>query len=440
MSSHFSEVNPHALAAIAASTEQHEVVAAQDIVCAESGMKLWAKGKTITPQLQENLLKRKLAQPLETSLTVKNGVSGSQIVDIAQRQLENHEALGKLAGRKAGVIISLLMDLELQPPIKLLMTAAQDRRDGSFEHAVAVCLTTTALALRAGWPNSVVENIVLAGLIHDVGELYVNPDYLQVKRQLTPEEWMHVVVHPKVGAMLLQEMTTYPPEVADMVFSHHERMDGTGYPRQLTGVNLGREAQVLSIAETVTGILVKRDNSICRAAFALKVILREYDPTLVGLLTSLANASACQLPMDFQLEAAIHSVQYQAQSLEKIVQTALTLSRTPLEPKLRQLAERCLALTSKLYASLIATGALEYCDYQQNIENDEAEILLSLEIIPSEIRWRIRSLARDIELAIRSCSPQQREPFAPLEQLLAQATTTPASAPFSAAEPQPVLD
>ena len=426
-------MNPHALAAIAASTEQHEVVAAQDIVCAESGMKLWAKGKTITPQLQEQLLKRKLTQPLETSLTVSDGVSGSKIVEIAQRQLESHEALGKLAGRKAGVIVSMLMDLELQAPIKLLMTAAQDRHDGSFEHAVAVCLATTSLALRAGWPNSVVENIVLAGLIHDIGELYVNPDYLQAKRQLTPEEWMHVVVHPKVGAMLLQETTTYPPEIADMVFSHHERMDGTGYPRQLTGVNLGREAQVLSIAETVTAILVKRDNSICRAAFALKVILREYDPTLVGLLTSLADASSCQLPLDFQLDTAIHSVQHQAQSLEAIVQAALLLSRMPLKPKLSQLAQRCLAVTSKLYASLKATGALEYCNYQQNIENDEAEILLSLEIIPSEIRWRMRSLARDIELVVRSCSPQEREPFAPLEQLLAEATLN-----FSAALPTAV--
>lgn len=415
------------------------MVAAHDIVCAESGMKLWAKGKTVTPQLQDKLLKRKLTQPIETSLTVKDGVKGSQIVEIAQRQLENHEALGKLAGRKAGVIVSLLMDLDLQAPIKLLMTAAQDRHDGSFEHAVSVCLTTTALALRAGWPNSVVEQVVLAGLIHDVGELYVNPEYLQAKRQLSPEEWMHVVVHPKVGAMLLQETTTYPSEIADMVFSHHERMDGTGYPRQLTGVNLGREAQVLSIAETVAAILVKRDNSICRAAFALKVILREYDPTLVGLLTSLVDSSTCQLPDDFQLDDAIQSVHHQAESLKAIVQAALMLSRVPLEPKLRQLAERCLAVTSKLYASLKATGASEYCNYEQNIENDSAEILLSLEIIPSEIRWRIRNLARDIELAVRSYNPQQREPFAPLEQLLAQATAQ-AHAYFSAVEAQAVLN
>jgi hypothetical protein len=260
----------------------------------------------------------------------------------------------------------------------------------------------------------------MAGLIHDLGEMYINPEYLQAKRELTSQEWLHVVAHPKVGAMLLQEMTPYPPQVGQMVLSHHERMDGTGYPRQLAGKHFTREAQLLSMAETITGILTRRDNALCRAAFALKIILREYDPNLVGLITTLADPAACRLPDGFKLAQAMEHLHGQAEQLKSALQTALELSRAKLAPDAKMLAQRCFNLISKLYASLAATGALEYCHYKEDLESDEAEILLSLDVIPAEIRWRMRSLSRDIELATRRFNAEDREPFVPLEAILNQ--------------------
>jgi response regulator RpfG family c-di-GMP phosphodiesterase len=381
---------------------------------------LWAKGKPVNSQLQEKLLKRKLTQPIEMSLQVKDGINGEKIFQTAQHLISQHEALSILAGQNASNLLAMLGRSELAPPVQLLMTSAVDRNDGSFEHAVAVCLTCTALAIRGGWPESSVETVAVAGLIHDIGEMYINPEYLQAKRELTPQEWLHVVAHPKVGAMLLQEMTPYPPQVAEMVLSHHERMDGTGYPRQLAGKHFTREAQLLSIAETITGILTRRDNALCRAAFALKIILREYDPNLVGLITTLADPAACRLPDGFKLAQAMEHLHGQAEQLKSALQTALELSRAKLSPDAKMLAERCFNLISKLYASLAATGALEYCHYKENLESDEAEVLLSLDVIPAEIRWRMRSLARDIELGTRKFSEQDRDPFTSLEGILTQ--------------------
>lgn len=416
----FSQTNEFALSTIASSTDKREVIAADNIVDAESGVMLWAKGKPVNSQLQEKLLKRKLTQPIEMSLQVKDGINGEKIFQTAQHLISQHEALSILAGQNASNLLAMLGRSELAPPVQLLMTSAVDRNDGSFEHAVAVCLTCTALAIRGGWPESSVETVAVAGLIHDIGEMYINPEYLQAKRELTPQEWLHVVAHPKVGAMLLQEMTPYPPQVAEMVLSHHERMDGTGYPRQLAGKHFTREAQLLSIAETITGILTRRDNALCRAAFALKIILREYDPNLVGLITTLADPAACRLPDGFKLAQAMEHLHGQAEQLKSALQTALELSRAKLSPDAKMLAERCFNLISKLYASLAATGALEYCHYKENLESDEAEVLLSLDVIPAEIRWRMRSLARDIELGTRKFSEQDRDPFTSLEGILTQ--------------------
>lgn len=418
MSSVFSETNEHALATITASTEKREVIAADDIRCAESGVLLWAKGKSITPQLQDKLLRRKLTKPIEMSLTVANGLNGAKLAEIAQPLLDNHDPLTRLAGHKVAKVMQAVSEIDIQGPVQLLMTSAGDRNDGTLEHAVAVCMVATSLGLRAGWPDSMIERVTLASLLHDIGELYINPEYLTTKRELEPHEWLHVVAHPKVGAMLIEEMTSYPPHVADMVSAHHERMDGTGYPRQLSGSHFSREAQLVSIAETITNILMRRDNALCRAAFALKLILREYDPTLVGLLTPLADPDQCHLPENFNLNGAMDKLQKQSEQLKSAVQTALSLSRTKLPPKAKLLADRCFSLTSKLYASLTATGALQYCTYKQDPEGDEAEVLLSLDIIPSEIRWRMRNLARDIEMAARHFSESERDAFRALETVL----------------------
>ena len=419
----FSQTNEFALSTIASSTDKREVIAADNIVDAESGVMLWAKGKHVNSQLQEKLLKRKLTQPIEISLQVKDGINGEKISETAGQLISQHEPLSILGGRNVSSILAALARTELAAPVQLLMTSAADRNDGSFEHAVAVCLTCTALAIRGGWPESSVETVAVAGLIHDIGEMYINPEYLQAKRELTPQEWLHVVAHPKVGAMLLQEMTPYPPQVAEMVLSHHERMDGTGYPRQLAGKHFTREAQLLSIAETITGILTRRDNALCRAAFALKIILREYDPNLVGLITTLADPAACRLPDGFNLAQAMEHLHGQAEQLKSALQTALELSRAKLSPDAKMLAGRCFNLISKLYASLAATGALEYCHYKEDLESDEAEVLLSLDVIPAEIRWRMRSLARDIELGTRKFSEQDRDPFTSLEGILTQYST-----------------
>jgi HD-GYP domain-containing protein (c-di-GMP phosphodiesterase class II) len=423
----FSQTNEFALSTIASSTDKREVIAADNIVDAESGVMLWAKGKPVNSQLQQKLLKRKLTQPIEMSLQVKDGIEGEKISRTAEQLIGQHEPLSILSGRNVSSILATLARTELAAPVQLLMTSAADRNDGTFEHAVAVCITCTALAIRGGWPESSVETVALAGLIHDLGEMYINPEYLQAKRELTPQEWLHVVAHPKVGAMLLQEMTPYPPQVTEMVLSHHERMDGTGYPRQLAGKHFIREAQLLSMAETITGILTRRDNALCRAAFALKIILREYDPNLVGLITTLADPAACRLPDGFNLAQAMEHLHGQAEQLKSALQAALELCRAKLAPDAKMLAQRCFNLISKLYASLAATGALEYCHYKEDLESDEAEVLLSLDVIPAEIRWRMRSLARDIELGTRNFNEKDREPFAILEAILTQRSIKTAS-------------
>jgi hypothetical protein len=128
----FSQTNEFALSTIASSTDKREVIAADNIVDAESGMMLWAKGKPVNSQLQEKLLKRKLTQPIEMSLQVKDGINGEKIFQTAQQLISQHEALSILAGQNASNLLAMLGRSELAPPVQLLMTSAADRNDGTL--------------------------------------------------------------------------------------------------------------------------------------------------------------------------------------------------------------------------------------------------------------------------------------------------------------------
>lgn len=409
-----------------ASAETRELNTTDDIRCAESGCLLLAKGREVSPALVEKLRNRKLARPVEMSLTAANPLNGGQLADIAQGLLNKYPSLSRLAGYKVATVIRHISALEIQPPIELLLSSGEQQSNHSLlEHAVAVCLVATSLAVRASWSEITLERVALASLIHDIGELYVNPAYLNHQRELSLKEWQHVVVHPTVGALFVREMTSYSPHIVHMVATHHERMDGTGYPEKITQRDFPLESQLISIAETITGILLHRDNALCRAAFALKVVFREYDPALVGLVTSQINPAECHLPDDFDLRDAMSALQTQYEKTRRVMHISSALMSRSLSTQAKFLASRCFALTSKLYASLNATGALEYCHYRPIAGNDEAEMLLSLEIIPKELQWRMRNLARDVELASQRLSGAESDVFRELKHQLADETIIP---------------
>lgn len=114
--------------------------------------------------------------------------------------------------------------------------------------------------------------MALAGLLHDIGELYIDPQYLHSRNRLYPHEWRHVVVHPRIGQMLIEDLENYPATVAQAVFEHHERYDGSGYPRQISGAGISAADRVVAVAEMISGVFVNPEQPLQRAELALKCV------------------------------------------------------------------------------------------------------------------------------------------------------------------------
>jgi len=120
-------------------------------------------------------------------------------------------------------------------------------------HQDRVAQLSVAIARRLGWSVERIEGLRLGALIHDIGKIYVPAEILNRPGRLTENEMAIIRTHPGVGADILSE-SDFPWPLRDMIEQHHERMDGSGYPKGLTGEAIIPEARIIAVADVVESI------------------------------------------------------------------------------------------------------------------------------------------------------------------------------------------
>ena len=172
---------------------------------------------------------------------------------------------------------------------------ANDAQTGGHVRRVA----TYALILgeAAGLDEHMLHTIERVALFHDIGKLHgALTDIFHDPTKLTPEERRAVRTHPQRGAEVLEPLSGFYPELGKGVLAHHERWDGSGYPRGLKGKRIPLQARVVAIADTIDAITHRRRYSHARSfSDATRAITEgkgtQFDPELVDLfLTPLVLA------------------------------------------------------------------------------------------------------------------------------------------------------
>jgi diguanylate cyclase (GGDEF)-like protein/putative nucleotidyltransferase with HDIG domain len=115
------------------------------------------------------------------------------------------------------------------------------------DHSAEVSTWAAQIALQIGLPQSEVENIKLAGVVHDVGKIHVPGEVLEKPALLTADQFELMKTHAAWGAKILEPLKV--PEIERMVRHHHERYDGTGYPDALKGEEIPIGARIIAVAE-----------------------------------------------------------------------------------------------------------------------------------------------------------------------------------------------
>jgi HD-GYP domain-containing protein (c-di-GMP phosphodiesterase class II) len=159
-------------------------------------------------------------------------------------------------------------------------------------HVRRVATFALILGEAGGFDERTLRSIERVALFHDVGKLHeALTDIFHDPAKLTPEERRAVMTHPQRGAEVLAPLSGFYPDLAKGVAAHHERWDGTGYPRGLKGRRIPLAARVVAIADAFDAITHRRRYSHARSfEEAVKAIAEgrgtQFDPDLVDLFLS----------------------------------------------------------------------------------------------------------------------------------------------------------
>ncbi len=140
----------------------------------------------------------------------------------------------------------------------LLLTRIRDKDEYTLYHSISVSSLVLNLCHYLQTPNHETLNLAVGALFHDIGKMLVPEHILKKPRKLSVEEYHAIQRHVEYSVDLLQKTEGLPFECYDIALHHHERFDGTGYPKGLKGKDISFGAQIASICDVFDAITSER--------------------------------------------------------------------------------------------------------------------------------------------------------------------------------------
>jgi PAS domain S-box-containing protein len=157
--------------------------------------------------------------------------------------------------------------------IQVMVSAVETRDPYTAGHQVRSADIARAIATEMGFSQEKIEGIRMAGSIHDIGKLSIPAEILSKPAKLSEIEYSLIKEHARTGFEILKDVES-PWPLAQIIYQHHERMNGSGYPRNLKGGEILMEARILSVADVVEAIASHRPY---RPALGLDKALEEIE-------------------------------------------------------------------------------------------------------------------------------------------------------------------
>lgn len=316
--------SPHYLRAVTDLAHQRSVVA-HEAIYAESGIKLVEKGMRIDGRLYDRLVQHTLREPVDSHLVAEEAVDHTVITAVARELIKSHVLLQLLAqnmGAGFHQFWPILAQIPLPGPIMFKLTVMREERNSLFLHSIEMAVVAWFLGVRSGLEDADCIALVAAALLHDLGVLHLDPAWHDRKHQITGVQRKQLIAHPIIGMLMVRATEAYPEAVATAVLEHHERMDGTGYPRCLAGANISGLGRILLLSEVVSTFYDKYadDAPGLHLATVLRLNHRKFPADLCNHILPLLPL---QLPADTSAEAKFTLGQDAQRYLQTIQQAFL---------------------------------------------------------------------------------------------------------------------
>jgi HD-GYP domain-containing protein (c-di-GMP phosphodiesterase class II) len=388
--------------------DSHNVVTSQPIYT-KNRIKLVDKGVRVNSALFERLVSHKLIPQIDRCLTVEDGVSRDSLKAYAIRLLDQDAGLSVLRGdaKIRSLMLHAFGEIPLVMPMAFKMTVARSQRPEVYDHSIRVALVALFLALRSS-SFSVSELVALAAaaVFHDIGILHVPPALLQGGRRLGEAERHHLYAHPISGFLILREFSEYHPEISRTVFEHHERLDGSGYPRGLKQENICLGAQVLMLAEAANAIFERspKAQNLSRFSVLLRLNQKKFNSELSACLLALVQDMQTDQSQTDRQASAVSSIASLRPRLVDVARVVVDWHAT---------SEKCRATAddSQAVAPLLAIIDERIADLQRmlvpagfdvsdpggliDMLQEDIEAMTELDFLLGEVRWQLLEILHE---------------------------------------------
>ncbi|MDP4092604.1 MAG: PAS domain S-box protein [Bacillota bacterium] len=165
------------------------------------------------------------------------------------------------------------------------------------EHAQRIRIISTKLGKAMGLSETELDELSLLSLLHDIGKIAISDSILTKPGPLTSEEWEEMKKHPEIGYRIAESSQDLA-HIAEFILSHHERWDGTGYPRGLKGYEIPKLARIISIIDAYDVMThIRPYKGIISHEDAVREIRRcqgkQFDPDISELFVNIIDGSDC---------------------------------------------------------------------------------------------------------------------------------------------------
>ena len=235
-------------------------------------------------RLKDQISKTKVAGILlSVSFGCETKEAAGQLISEVVASAENHMYTHKIVERAS----------MRSKTVEMIMSALFEKSDREAQHSQRVSELCEEIAIRMQFDYDDVEQIRMAGLVHDIGKIGINEAILNKNAVLDESEWISMKRHPESGWRILNTKVEFS-EVAQFALCHHERFDGNGYPKGLKGDEIPIQARIIAVADAFDAMTSERSY---RKSLSFDIAIQEikkcsgkqFDPKIVDVFLEIVS-------------------------------------------------------------------------------------------------------------------------------------------------------
>ncbi|MGX5172989.1 HD-GYP domain-containing protein [Aliikangiella sp. IMCC44653] len=384
-----------------------EVIAEEDIRN-EFGVLLIPKGTPIKKSIADKLNGHQMEKTLDELVSVEHILDNQQILDDIIKLIENSEEFQLIQKHQQfeNKLRHLASVNNIPRVLRQKLTVLKERLNPIYERSLFCAWFGSLIATKMELELTQVHTVFLAGLFHDLGMLHIPAEFSETTA-FKKDQWRIMETHVFLSKEIVKAAHLYPNELLRAIQQHHERCDGTGYPKNLEGKKLSKLSQIISLCDTIYNIKRRELDNNNKTLLDLKAYLQVNTDTYFfeTYKATYAIITQSELPLPQQLSkenflSAKNKIIQRNENFQKIKQLSEKFAAFIRQEKLGKNGVALLAGIDNI-TRIVERSGLIGADTQAWLESiqiedytDNACEIAEIEALQTELLWLSKKSAR----------------------------------------------